>query len=126
VRTGRWRLARTREHLLDHRVAVDDEAHRLTDADVGERLLVDGHRDRQPATALRVQHLVPVGAVDGLDRRRRDVVGDVDLIGQQRVDHRVGVGEVDDVHLVEARLARVPVELVLDVHRLLADLEPSA
>ena len=36
---------------------------------------------------------------------------------------RVGVGEVDDVHLVEYRLALLPVERVLHVHRLLADLE---
>ena len=111
------------QHLLDHRVAVDDQAHRLADADIGERLLVDGHRDRQPATAGGVQHLVAVGALDGLHGGGRDVGGDVDLVGQQGVDQRITVGEVDDVHLVEVRLACVPVVRVLDVHRLLADLE---
>ena len=42
------------EHLVDHRLTVDDEAHRLADADVGERLLVDGHEivSQPPPAAL--------------------------------------------------------------------------
>ncbi len=46
----------TRQHALHHLLAVDDETHRLTDARIGERFLVDRHRDRQPAAGLRFEH----------------------------------------------------------------------
>ncbi len=42
----------------------------------------------------------------------------VDLPGAQRVDERGGVGEVDDLHLVEIGLPGVPVVGVLRVHAL--------
>ena len=92
------------EHLVDHRLTVDDQAHRLAHAHVGERLLIDRHDDRQPAAAGGVEHAEPL-VLERVDRGRRDVLGAVDLVGQQGVDHRVVVGEVDDVDLVEVRLA---------------------
>ena len=111
------------EHLIDHGLTIDHETHRLTDAHIGERFLIDRHDDGEPAAPGRVEHLVPIGPVEHVDRGRRDVAGAVDLVGDEGVDHRVAVGEVDDVHLVEVRLAGVPVVLVANVDRLHADLE---
>ena len=66
-RTCRCRPGRARRGPLHHLVAVADQPHRLAHAHVVERCLVDGHRDRQPVAALRLEDL-EVGVA--LDRRR--------------------------------------------------------
>src|SRR5688572_10904191 len=105
----------TGDGLRDHLLAIGDEAERLPDADVLERLLIDAHADWIPGAGLRLVDGEVVAPLDQGDLSVRHVADCVELATEEGVDLCRLRREVDDVDLVEVRLALAPVVLVADM-----------
>jgi hypothetical protein len=108
-------LAEAELGALDQRRPVGDQAERLANAHVVERLQVRGHRDRHDLRAVADEDADVLLAQMLLRLRVRQLLDSVDLAGQQRVEARLGVGDRRDLHGVDVRQAvrpvvRVPLE----------------
>src|SRR5829696_3698012 len=115
--------AMTREGLRDHLLPVGDETERLADARVLERLLIDPHADRIPGAGLRLVDGEVLAPLDQGNLSVRYVTDGVELTTEEGVDLGRLRGEVNDLDLIEVRLAFAPVVLVADMDAPLAGLE---
>ena len=97
------------QHLSDEGLAVHDKPERLPHLVVVEGRYVDGHAQRQPAAARRLEHRQAGVRLHHIHLRERDVGHGVDLTAEQRVDLSRRVREVNDRDRVEVRLAAAPV-----------------
>ena len=108
------------EDLLQHGVAVHDQAKRLAHVVVVEWRHVDRHAERAPVGTLAFQDGEAALTGDDSDLRCGDIGHGVDLSAAQRVYLRGHVREVDDRDRVEVGQAAAPVTPVALVHALLA------
>ncbi len=100
------------EHLFDHLLAVHSQPEGLSDALVVERRAVHAHGERQPHAGFRVEDLHARVRVQDLQQRQRDLADGVHLGGEQGVDQRIVIVEVEDRQLVQVGLAIAPIVVI--------------
>ena len=99
--------------VVEHRLPVDQQPHRLAEVAVVGGRTFRVHREGQVPARRRVRHLGVGRPRDDRNRLGIDPDRDVDVAGEQRVDPRRGVTDAEALHLVDVRIALVVVVRVL-------------